>query len=1070
MVQALLGKLVDMYPSWEIFPTIAKDLRAILLGQVDPLGIAFDDRGLAGKFYADIFNTICDDRFRRLFALLSHENPTMRVLEVGAGTGGMTEHVLSTLGGLEAENGGNRYGEYTYTDISPSFFEIAQQKFQAYNERMSFQAFDLDKRPLDQGLEEGSYDVIIAGCVLHATKEIKTTLGNLRRLWKPQGRLVLLEVIAPHNVITNFAFGVLPGWWSAVEDFRALSPTLTESQWDRFLRDNGFTGNDLALQDYSCQDYHTFSLLVTTRQEPTHNGVSEHGRLYLVLRCPSDEKALQLACSLQMILHHYDTEVIYLHQAKDIKFEKPDYVVFLVKVELPILSTLGETTYVDIRSLIQRAHRIVWTTSSVVGDSRFPAFGLMQGFLRTIRSENADKQIITFSIEHGDVQNIVPDTIARHLVKVFTSAFETKSDEVEYRLRDGELLSARLVERKALNRNLRALELGLDEIEIEAKAWGLNFRDVFVALGRLPGDDLGGLRLRRDRHTRGTELRRDAAFVKLAPNLSFEAAASFLNPAVTAYYSLLEVARLRKGEKILVHSAAGATGQMAIQIAQTVGADIYATVGMGEKKQYLVDHFGIPADHIFYSRDTSFARANYEGARRDGLRASWECMAPFGRFIEIGKADVVANSGLPMENFASNVTFSAVDLHFIGENYTEIGTINHPTPFNIYPVADIEQAFRHLQSGKNTGRIVIRVNDTDTVRKRLASPVSWQMDPDASYVIVGGSGGIGRAIAAWMATRGAKHLILLSRSGDTTPAAAKAIAALRARGVNVAAPRCNVSSSESLASVLEQCLSTMPAVKGCIQSAMALQDSSFDTMTHAQWETTVRSKVHVSWNLHEQLPPTFDFFILLSSLAGVYGSIAQANYATGCAYQDALARYRTSQGLKAVVALDLGWMRTIGFFNDMTAIEDSELMALLEMYCDPRALPTLALRPMFSGFSLASGGTHSSSNGDTAPVAASGSTASYALMFRRASGLEERSEILIQGLASKLARAMSIASDDVVPTKQLSDYGVDSLMGVGLRNWLARDFGANVPVFDIMGSATIADIGMLVAEKTEFRG
>ncbi|KAK7963363.1 polyketide synthase [Apiospora saccharicola] len=176
----------------------------------------------------------------------------------------------------------------------------------------------------------------------------------------------------------------------------------------------------------------------------------------------------------------------------------------------------------------------------------------------------------------------------------------------------------------------------------------------------------------------------------------------------------------------------------------------------------------------------------------------------------------------------------------------------------------------------------------------------------------------------------------------------------------------------------------------------------------------------------------------------------------------------------------------------MTAIEERELMALLEIYCDPgspvlppaesqllvgavtpadclsrgKAPPMPAQRPMFSGFALARGARGSG----MVPVAAdSGSTtANYLLLFRRASRSEERGEILIQGLASKLARAMSIAADGVVPAKQRSGYGVDSPMAVELRNWIARDFGASVPVFDIMGGATIADVRTLVAEKTEF--
>lgn len=497
----------------------------------------------------------------------------------------------------------------------------------------------------------------------------------------------------------------------------------------------------------------------------------------------------------------------------------------------------------------------------------------------------------------------------------------------------------------------------------------------------------------------------------------------------------------------------------------------------------------------------------------DLLRASWDCMAPNGRFIEIGKADITANSTLPMSKFALNVSFSAVDLHplmsshptFAAEllqkllNMLTTGTIQSPRPLHIYSATEVEQAFRFLQSGKNTGRIIIHPDKADIVRKRILERKTWRLDPDASYVIVGASGGLGRAIAMWMAGRGAKHLILLSRSGATSPAAQKNVTELHELGVNVAAPKCDVSDEESVGLALQDCARTMPAVKGCINSAMALNDTVFGNMTHSQWQETIRSKVNTSWNLHKLLPQGLDFFVLLSSLSGIYGSIAQSNYAGGCASQDALARYRVAHGEKAV-SFDLGWIRNIGIVAetelyqqnrqtsaDMMPIEDTELMALLDIYCDPshdmgadlslsqllvgavtpadclrRGLdpPTLSLRPMFSRFSRVLGeGQQQDSDGRN--------KVDFAALFCRAETVEERAAIVILGLSTKLARAMSIEVDDVQPSRQLSDYGVDSLMAVELRNWFSKEFGANVAVFEIMGTSTITSIGRLVVEKSD---
>lgn len=232
------------------------------------------------------------------------------------------------------------------------------------------------------------------------------------------------------------------------------------------------------------------------------------------------------------------------------------------------------------------------------------------------------------------------------------------------------------------------------------------------------------------------------AVVKIADSLSFEEACAVIKPACTpactSWQSLIEVARLQKGEKVLIHPAAGATGQLAIQIAQMVNAEVFATVGHERKKQLLMDLYNVPADHILYSRDISFASGILRVTEGYGvdvvlnslvgelLSASWECIAPHGRFVEIGKADINANSALPMSHFAKNVSFAAVDLRYIFLHRQDIakrmldnvmklagdGHISHPKPLHVYDVCAVEDAFRYFQSGKNTGRTVTRVDSS----------------------------------------------------------------------------------------------------------------------------------------------------------------------------------------------------------------------------------------------------------------------------------------------------------------------------------------------------------------------
>jgi acyl carrier protein len=267
-------------------------------------------------------------------------------------------------------------------------------------------------------------------------------------------------------------------------------------------------------------------------------------------------------------------------------------------------------------------------------------------------------------------------------------------------------------------------------------------------------------------------------------------------------------------------------------------------------------------------------------------------------------------------------------------------------------------------------------------------------------------------------------------------------------------------------------------------------------MSYDQWQLTIRSKAHSSWNLHRLLP-NLDFFIQLSSLAGIVGPAAQSNYAAGCTFQDALARHRIAIGQKAV-SLDLGWMVDIGIIaenkayeryrqdvDDMQKVKSEDLLAVLEIYCDP-SLPILPLeksqlligvttpanrlsrglaptpaneQPLFLGFSQIV---------DAAACPTVGKKASAGTLFRNAKTVEDRAEVVVKALVSRLARALSMSIENMESNKSFSDYGVDSLMAVELRNWIGKEFQANVAVFDIMGGTSIANVGQIIARRSTY--
>lgn len=1187
-IERVLQKFEATHVHRRLIPTIVRNFKALITGQLDPLETIFHEN-MAEDFYSSVFEDMCDARFQEFLRLLTHERPDIRVLEVGAGTGAFTNHVLSTFRTFEDLDGSTRFLEYVHTDISPAFFEEARAKFQPFAARMSFKRFDLEFDATSQGFEPASYDMIIAGSVLHATSDLAATLRNIKQLLKPGGYLLLSEPVAPQSPCVSIPWGFFPGWWLSKEEWRAHSPIITDTQWEGLLQQTGFSGNDLVIRDFDDDSRHLYSIIVSKVIDPQCEQAvsSSTPRLVIIV---DDNSKTQVAVA-ESILGTWNGEMVSLDTAAITSWPEGDILVALLELGSPLVSQLSEHEFNNLKLVLQRSKSLLWVTCHSSGDSEGALYAAITGLVRVIRTEAVKKHIVTLDIE--SVRHN-PEGARAECVGYIRQALKVSfcgppSPEMEYVARNGCLHSGRLQRESTLENRVRSLlspsskteqwlpgravvldvkapgildtihfaddsnysqaDLAPGYVEIEAKAWPVSFRDVFIALGRLRNENIGfecaGLVTRVGSDCNDFQpgdrviIARPGCFrtyprshvsttIKIPDSLSFEEAVSAVNPAMTAFQALIKLAHLQPGEKVLIHSGAGGTGQMALWIAKWVGAEIFATVGSSDKKHLLMDKFNIPATHIFYSRNTSFAQGIMRltggygvdvvlnSPSGDGLRASWECIAQYGRFVEIGKTDIGLNAALPMASFSRNTSFFAVDLHHIalsnprltGELMLEVvgllqqGVIHYPSPLHIYSISEVEKAFRHMQSGKSTGRIIITAERSNMVPKLLCDRPSCKFASDASYVVAGGLGGIGRSIIDWMARRGAKYIIILSRSGTSSSKAAQdAVTKLRSQGIRIEAPRCDITAPGPLSTALLNCAKTMPRIRGCINAAMVLQDSIFYNMTHAQWDLAVKTKINSSRNLHELLPRDLDFFVLLSSLAGVYGSSSQSNYAAGCTYQDALARYRVAQGEKAV-CIDLGWMRNIGIIaekekyqvarelaGDMDPIEEDQFLAVLEIYCDPSApllttdkaqlllgartpedfaaqqnytLPRQLLRPLFAGFKKPRDTSTQSLDGRR--------TDDPGGLFRQAVSPCDRSDIVVQSLAAKLARSLGILLEDIDATRSLLDYGVDSLMAVELHNWIAHDFDANVAVFDIMGGATLLAIGDLVSKRSRIKG
>ena len=480
--------------------------------------------------------------------------------------------------------------------------------------------------------------------------------------------------------------------------------------------------------------------------------------------------------------------------------------IFVAEMINPILTEIGQEGFLSLRKMLTSAKGILWITTGGTMECSSPEAAMVTGLMRTLRSENTGIRYVTLDLDkaHEPFSNEAARIVSKIFEATFDSELEAANIDLEYTERNGQILIPRVLPDQVANKTLLQtghhpvvehqsfyqedrpllMETGTaglldtlrfvddlqveeplpdDFVEIAPKAFGLNFRDVMIAMGQLNetimGYECAGVITRVGK--RITHLKvgdRIAALMrghyanyirllgiavtKIPDDISFEQATSMPMVFCTAYFSLYDTAHLQKGETVLIHAAAGGVGQAAIMLAQLVGAEVYATVGSKEKSRFITESYGIPEDHIFSSRNATFASEIMTATKGKGvdvalnclsgqlLSATWKCMAMFGRLVEIGKRDIEINTRLEMSGFQGNISFSAIDLTYMGRfkpahlssilekcmQLASEGIIHAVKPVTTYPISEIERAFRFMQAGKHTGKVVIQPNEGDQVK------------------------------------------------------------------------------------------------------------------------------------------------------------------------------------------------------------------------------------------------------------------------------------------------------------------------------------------------------------------
>jgi SAM-dependent methyltransferase len=594
---------------------IGSKLEEILTGDVESLSLMFED-DLLERLYGEDMMRSNYAQMAEYIKLLSFKHPQMNILEIGAGTGGAT---LPLLQALDDPVDGLVFSRYCYTDISSGFFERARVKFSHWEHRMDFKTLDVSKDPLQQpGFADAKFDLIVAANVLHATPSLDTTVANCHKLLKPGGRMMLMEVTRL-TLTLNTIFGTLPGWWMS-EDGRKNTPTVSVPQWNSVLQCQGFDGVEIAAPDHQ-GDTAIMTAMVCKRAEQRleANGVTPHA--VTVLLGHRDSRSTLLADCMSESLRQLSINC-HVEDLVKAQIHENGSFILLDTTERPILKDPSPEEFAKIQQLITSSKNVLWTSLHCSDSATsIAAKGMANGLARVARHENTFINLVTLEVRDPVAGHRVQD-IAQNAVNVALLSFwppkgTTASEEKEYAIQAAQVLIPRVrvdakfntwvastrAENKitattpyrngsrpiklepevpGLLNTLRFIDdeipttpIAPYEIQVRPYAYGVNFKDVFVALGQAPpgaimagelsgvvtavGTEMAGLYSVGDRvagmgaepYASDPRLHGLCAH-KIPESVGFVEGASAVAVFCTAWHCLVTVANLRKGESVLI--------------------------------------------------------------------------------------------------------------------------------------------------------------------------------------------------------------------------------------------------------------------------------------------------------------------------------------------------------------------------------------------------------------------------------------------------------------------------------------------------------------------------------------
>ena len=677
-----------------------------------------------------------------------------------------------------------------------------------------------------------------------------------------------------------------------------------------------------------------------------------------------------------------------------------------------------------------------------------------------------------------------------------------------------ETLHYRETSRRAPKRN---------EVEIQVHVTGLNFKDLLKCYGRLPrlitentytgdarGMECSGTVVRKGSAVKHFEIgdhviaafpgtfssyiTMPTSFIMRKPEiLPFEKSPIMIG-FITACYCLMDVARLQKNEKVLIHNASGGVGLAAIQVAKQIGAEIYATAGSDDKRNYLRS-LGIK--YIYNSRTLEFAeqiKKDTQGYGVDAiigavsgnsLQKGFSLLAPYGRYLELGKKDIAENNSLRMLRFNENVSFYGIDIDRVMLDRPQVirrvfrkikrgfeEGYYHPIPVTVFPASDVHKAFHYMATSRHIGKIVIRMNG-EQVPIRIARSQDEGLKQNGTYIVSGGTRGLGLAISQWLAEKKVRQLVLVSRNGVNSELTQDTIAAIQEKGTAVYRASVDITSEEQVAKLFTHVNSSMPPVRGVFHCAAVVDDGLLVNLDKSRFETVMAPKVRGTMLLHQYTKDLdLDFFVSSSSISSLIGNPGQANYAAGNAFLDAFAHFSRARGKPATT---INW----GIFSDqgvvarngelkrllqnmgIRAFNNADIFRILEAILHKKPTQIGAFEVDWRKWaSLGSGKPRSSLFFDLVESCGKEVSETHKRFLETMSKLDsqQQHDYLLQQFKMHIGKVLRFPTEKIDVHCSIEAMGIDSLMAAELRLIIIKEFGVELSAAELLQNITISQI------------